>query len=149
MGNEALKGQRELAVFSDFVRLSGLPVDMTSVQKMLPPQPDLLCQLGEETVAFELVELCDPNIARMLADPLRPGNEYVRTSDPSGWIVRNKLRKSYDTTHPIELLCFTDGRVITPPDVILPTIRPYLGSFDHVFRRAWLLSEDLVTVVWE
>lgn len=149
MGNEVLKGQRELAVFSDFVRLSSMPIIMDSVRKMLPPRPDLLCQIGEETVAFELVELCDPNIARMLGRSLHPGNEGVWTSDPTGLIVRNKLRKNYDTDYPIELLCFAAGRVITTPDIILPTIRPYLGSFDHVFRRVWLLAEEHVAVVWE
>lgn len=150
MSGEETKARRELAVFADFVRLSGVPIDLASVEKRLPPEPDLLCTHNSDgPMAFELVELCDPNLARVLADPLRPGSEYIRTSDPSSWIVRNKLRKSYETPHPIELLCYTDGRIITPADVIVPTIRPYLSSFSHVFRRTWLLCEEEVFVVWD
>ena len=62
--------------------------------------------------------------------------------------MRGKLRKVYYTSHPIELLCYTAGRIITPPDVILPTITPLLGSFRHNFRRAWLLSENRVYELW-
>ena len=149
MTNEAEKARREIAVFSEFAQLAPIRIDLSSVEKRLPPQPDLVCAVeGSGTVAFELVELCDPNLAQVFANPLRPGIEYVRTSDPSGWIVRNKLRKSYQTDHAIELLCYTDGRIITPADVIIPTIKSYLGSFGHVFRRAWLLCEGEVHVVW-
>ena len=149
MNGEAIKGERELEIFAEFVRLSGNPIHMASVAKRLPPEPDILCTHDEAgLVAFELVELCDPNLAQAFANPSRPGNDYVRTSDPSAWIIQKKLRKSYRTDHPIELLCYTDGRIITPANVILPTIRPRLRSFNHVFRRAWLLSKQQVFVVW-
>jgi hypothetical protein len=150
MSSEAEKSEREIAVFRDFARVAGLGIDESSVRKRVPPEPDLLCVVeGEGPVAFELVELCDPNLAKVFADPLRPGNEFIRTSDPSPGIVRNKLRKTYKTEHPIELLCYTDGRVITPADVILPSIRPYLGSFRHVFRRAWLFCDNKAFTVWQ
>lgn len=151
MSSEQEKSKVELAVFEGFVRLSGRPFDLSTVEKRPPPEPDLLCHLAEEgRVAIELVELCDPNLARAFADPAPDagGVQYIRTSDPSFGIVRGKLRKSYQTPHPIELLCYTAGRIITPPDVILPTISPLLGSFRHTFRRAWLLAENCVYEVW-
>ena len=151
MTTEQDKATVELAVFSDFVRLANLPIDIETLEKRKPPEPDLLCTHATDgKIAFELVELCDPNLARAFAKP-RPnsdGVEYIRTSDPSSMIVRNKLRKVYKTAYPIELLCYTAGRVITPSDVILPTILPLLGSFRHTFRRAWLLSENRVFDVW-
>lgn len=151
MSNEHQKSQVELAVFEDFVRFSGLPFDLSTVEKRVPPEPDLLCQLGEEgKVAFELVELCDPNLAKAFSDPAPDdgGVQYIRTADPSFRIVRGKLRKSYETPHPVELLCYTAGRIITPPDVILPTIAPMLGLFRHTFRRAWLLANNRVHELW-
>ena len=152
MTTEKDKAAVELAVFSEFVRIANLPIAIESAEKRSPPEPDLVCTHATEgRIAFELVEICDPNLARALADP-RPnpdGVEYIRTSDPSFSIVRNKLRKNYHTEHPIELLCYTDGRVITPNDVILPTIRPLLGSFRHTFRRAWLLSQGKVFRIWD
>ena len=150
MRTEHDKASIELAVFRDFVRIAALPVDSDSVEKRSPPEPDVLCRIeGLGQVAFELVELCDPNLARVFADPLKPSHEYVRTSDPSAGILRKKLRRAYDTPHPVELLCYTDGRIITPADVIIPTLRPYLGSFAHVFRKAWLLSEGRVDALWK
>jgi len=150
MSNETDKAKRELVVFTEFVRVSGIPIDLDTVEKRWPPEPDLLClHQTEGEVAFELVELCDPNLAQLFADPSRPGSDYIRTSDPSRCIVRNKLRKSYPLTHPIELLCYTDGRVITPANVIIPTIRPYLHSFKHVFRRAWILCQSKASIIWE
>lgn len=151
MATEIEKAQIELAVFADFVSFSGVPVIAGTAEKRNPPEPDILCSFGEEgMVAFELVEICDPNIARALADP-RPnldGVEYIHTSDPSPQIVGNKLRKVYQTDHPIELLCYTAGRVITTTDVIVPTILPLLESYRHTFRKAWLLSESEVIRVW-
>ena len=151
MSSEQEKAEVELTVFADFVRLAQLPISLATVEKRKPPEPDLLCvQASEGKVAFELVELCDPNLARAFALP-RPndaGVEYIRTSDPSSEIVKKKLRKSYATEHPIDLLCYTAGRIITPRDVILPTIAPLLRSYRHTFRRAWLMSEGQIFVVW-
>ena len=151
MSSEAQKSEIELRVFAGFVKISGLPIDLASVEKRLPPEPDLLCvHATEGAVAFELVELCDPNLARALAAP-RPnadGVEYIRTSDPSWTIVLKKLRKTYQTERPVELLCYTDGRIITPPDVIRPTLEPLLGSFRHTFARAWLMAEGEVYSLW-
>ncbi len=151
MSTEQKKSEAELAAFTEFAQLSGLPIELNSVEKRPPPEPDLRCLVqGEGLVAFELVELCDPNLARAIADPRPDGNgvEYIRTSDPSWQIMRKKLRRRYTTEHPIELLCYTDGRIITPTDIILPTIKLLLASFRHSFRRAWLLSKGAVYQVW-
>lgn len=80
--------------------------------------------------------------------PNEAGVEYIRTSDPSSRILKKKLRKSYDIEHVNDLLCYTAGRIITPSDVILPTIAPLLSSYRHTFRRVWLMSEQQVFVVW-
>jgi hypothetical protein len=151
MTSEAEKAEVECRVFFDFVALSGLPIQATSVEKRMPPEPDLLCTHDiEGKIAFEMVELCDPNLARALSDP-RPdagGTEYIRTSDPSWVIVHKKLRKKYQTVHPVQLLCYTEGRIITPTDVILPTLRLLLSTFRHTFDKAWLMSKGEVFSLW-
>ena len=152
MTSEADKSKIELRVFAEFVALARIPVPLESVEKRLPREPDLLCNHETEgKVAFELVELCDPNLARALSDP-RPaegGVEYIRTSDPSWTIVLKKLRTKYDTNYPVELLCYTDGRIITPNDVIRPTLEPLLISYRHTFSRAWLMSRGEVYLLWQ
>lgn len=128
----------EVAVFLRFLEASRLPIDRNSIEKRSPPEPDILCaHQSEGAVAFELVEMCDSRVASSIA---KASESYLRTSDPSPNIISKKLRKKYETDAPIELLCYTAGRIVTPDDVIRPTIKSYLMTWRHTFRRAWLLG---------
>ena len=52
--------QRELAVFRRFAETCRLSIDVSSIEKRDPPEPDILCTVdGECDVAFELVEVTD------------------------------------------------------------------------------------------
>lgn len=147
MASEHTKGEAEVAVFMRFLEASELPIDRNSVEKRSPPEPDILCtHQSEGAIAFELVEMCDMRFARSIA---KASDDYLRTSDPSANIISKKLRKKYDTDAPVELLCYTAGRIVTPDNVILPTIKPYLRSWRHTFRRAWLLGQKGIYVVWD
>lgn len=146
MTSEHEKGEHEIAVFLRFLEASQLPIDPNSVEKRSPPEPDIRCRhRSEGNIAFELVELCDPNLAKSIATA---SEVYLRTSDPSPTIISKKLHCKYNSDAPVELLCYTAGRIITPDNVILPVIRPYLRSWRHVFRRAWLLGHKGVYAVW-
>ncbi len=145
MGSEEVKGVAEMAFFSQFISISGLPYHLSTAEKRPTPEPDILCiHDADGPVAFELVELCDSKIAKSIVklDP-----EYIRTSDPSVEIIRKKLTRQYNTAYPIELLAYTNGAIITPVDVIIPSIKEALNS-DHPFRRVWLLSKKAVRNVW-
>ena len=147
MASELVKGETEVAVFLRFLEASHLPIYRNSVEKRFPPEPDILCtHQSEGAVAFELVEMCDSRLASSIA---KASDGYLRTSDPSPNINSKKLRKKYETAVPIELLCYTAGRVITPDNVILSTITPYLRTWRHTFSRAWLLGRKGVYVVWD
>lgn len=156
MRTDEEKGEIELLFFRRFARLSGLPLDAANAEKRRPPEPDILCKHeGEGLVAFELVEICDPRLAQMITSAQKAqagGVSFTWTSDPSRLILSKKLRKTYETSYPIELLCYTDGRVITPPGIIIPTILPMLKSYKGMFRRVWLLGheggEDVLYSVW-
>ena len=150
MSDEYKKGLREVEVFMLFLKASMIDEDQSRVQKRSPPEPDILCHFRNgETVAFELVELCDPNLAKAFADPLNPANQYIRTSDPSGSIFQKKIGRIYETPYPIELLCYADGRIATPTDVIIPTAKRELQGCSHIFRRAWLLRRASIHLLWE
>ena len=84
-----------------------------------------------------------------MAAGARARTDAFWTSDPSAKIVRNKLGKTYTATHPIELLVYSDGRLITPDDVIIPTITPILESRDGPCRRAWFMGEKTTCLLWE
>lgn len=146
MRTETDKAAEERSIFLRFIQAAGLSVDPKSVSKRLPPEPDILCiDENEGPVAFELVELCDPNLAKSIA---KASGAYIRTSDPSVGILEKKFTRTYQTAYPIELLCYVSGRIVTPDSTIIPSIKPWCGARRHPFRRVWLLGKKGVHCVW-
>ena len=154
MRNEDEKGRPEIKIFSCFTKFSELPIDPRSIEKHQPPEPDILCLIkGEGLVAFELAELCDSDIARNMNKAAKEDhNQFTWASNSSKEIIRRKLQRQYRTDHPIELLCYIDGRDGSTAGMILPQIRPILDSrkgCEGPFRRVWLLDDvDKVHHVW-
>lgn len=146
MTSEASKGAEvEIPVFREFIYYGSLALDPDSVQKREPPEPDLLCRTTNgEVVAFELVEICDSNLAKNKKD-----GAYIRTSDPSFDIVKSKLSKRYITDAPIELLCYTNGRVVSPDSFIAERVIPLISETVFQYRRIWLFGQRGVMLIWE
>jgi hypothetical protein len=60
------------------------------------------------------------------------------------------LEKKYQTKHPIELLCYTEGRLVIPDDVIIPTVQHIIELRGlGMFRRVWLLGEEACQIISE
>lgn len=115
------------------------------------PEPDLLCTNAEnENIAFEVVRLVDPDIAEVEVCGLKARKTVFSTSDPSKEIIYRKLHKRYVTeAKHIELLVYTDGRIITPDDAILPAIRPWFDAvIDHPFHKIWFMGDQQTLCLW-
>lgn len=146
MSTEISKGEKELEVFMEFLEKSKLPINPVTVEKRLPPEPDIFCQTDSgQCIAFELVEICDRKLAKAINDA---SSEYIRTSDPSFEIFTRKLMKTYPVAYQIDLLAYTAGRVVTPDDCIIPRIVQLIGSREHVFKRVWLLGMSGLHCIW-
>ncbi len=144
--SQLAKATNERAAFLLFAKRLGEQNNWSSVSSCEPPEPDLLCvHIANGPIAFELVRITDPNIAKIQA----PGATAFSTSDPSVRIVRDKLKKQYNTSHPIELLIYSEGQVITPDDVIISTIAPWFDAIAHRFRRIWFMGEKEVLCLWK
>lgn len=115
------------------------------------PEPDLLCiNVEGENIAFEVVRLVDPNIAEVEACGLKARKTVFATADPSKEIIYRKLHKKYVTkAKHIELLVYTDGRLITPDDAILTAIKPWFDAvIDHPFHKIWFMGEQQILCLW-
>ena len=137
-----LKAARELQVFEDFRSRCGKPIDRHRTCD--PPEPDILCKMSGEYVAFELAEVCSPEIPRATSHILPKGGvSFIWASDPVPEIARKKIRKSknYRTDYPIELLFYTDGRAVLPPDMSIPSIQDSFSSDTGRFRRVWFMGQ--------
>lgn len=147
MSSEDQKAIIEERVFREFLKKASLTIDPTTIEKRHPPEPDIFCRrFSGEPLAFELVEICDSNLAKAISTA---DSGYIRTSDPSWNVLKNKLSKSYETPYDIELLCYVGGRVITPDDVLIPTVTPLIEYENHVFKRVWLLGSGASYLLWE
>jgi hypothetical protein len=138
---EAEKAARERGVFHDFIKKKpGSPINPESVESRCTPEPDILCfQENEGNVAFELVEICDPDIARIIAK----GGGSLWTSDPTQNEIRKKLKKNYQTEYPVELLCYTDGKTVSWDQLIKEEIWRLIDMVGNgQFRRIWLLGDQ-------
>lgn len=56
--------RQEVAIFEQFSEACPLRIDLGSIEKREPPEPDIYCRTEEgEELAFELVEIVDSNLA--------------------------------------------------------------------------------------
>src|SRR5438093_7395810 len=58
--------------FLDFAKACRLAIQLDSIEKREPPEPDILCKIAREgTVAFEMVELIDQGLAQQIYESIR------------------------------------------------------------------------------
>lgn len=151
MSDEKTKGILESGVLEQFIRVSGLALDPSSIAKQDPltGAPDLTCKHRDGTmIAFELAEICSPDLAQMVNDP-RSGGQVKWIKNATEVIVQKKLAAQYVTDHPMELLCYTKGRMPVPDGVTIPTIANAIRRGQCRFRRIWFLGESGAHLIWE
>jgi len=144
------KQLNEQQAFARFANRVGSAQQWVAVSSRPEPEPDLLCIHAEYgAIAFELVSLTDPEIASIQAAGPRARTDAFSSNDPSERIIEKKLGRSYETSAQyIELLMYTDGQIITPDDVIIPTVRPLLELHKHPFKRVWFMGERETCCLW-
>ena len=129
---------------------------LATVQSCRPRAPDIACSTSTgERLAFELLELCPPEVANPVGDALKAGigkasvrATAVWTADPTRRDLLKKLRNSYACDVPVNLLCYVDGLLVTPDDVALEEMRAVVDAEGlGPFRSIWFHGEDGVYLV--
>lgn len=145
MTREDEKATYEMEVFAAFLKKAPVEIDRSSIRNGDPNlgEPDVVCRssAGME-VGYELGRLIDPNLAQVV-NRWEPQNaEYVRTTDSSSDIARRKIKKSYSVNFPVELLLYKEYPMITPDNVIIPTLEPVF-SVNHTYARVWFMGDSI------
>lgn len=140
--SEQQKADFERNQFLRAAEIAGVEVVADSVESRRPPEPDILCTLGTgEIVAFELVELVDPDEPRSVSRAIETGSIEVfgiDTTKPTCRSLRRKLVENlYRTQHPMELIAFGSD-TLGPKNMWVPThdnnlIQDWLNQ--SAFRR--------------
>lgn len=150
MNREAKKAAYERGVFETFVKRSGIEVDPSSIRNgsAAHKEPDLVCRLSAGSdVGFELGRIIDPNLAKVVNQREPQNGQFIKTSDPSRGIARKKIKKKYGVPYPVQLLLYKEHPLITPDDVIIPTIRP-VCHMKHQYAKVWFMGDD-ITLLYE
>ncbi len=129
-----LKAKEERLVFAEFVRVARTDIDPATIESRTPREPDIRCATWDgQPLAFELAEICSEELARDLTEVRRDPDripEQRWPPDPTEAVYRKKIAKAYSAPN-TDLLLYTDGRAVTPDDVIeaaLPNLIKTIGK---------------------
>ena len=153
MRNEQDKARVEKGVFREFAKRAGLRLVPQSIRKGDPDQgePDILCEAeGEGPLAFELMELCAPDLARAMTAAEKTGRGVFT------WVGHNleseipkKRDKIYRVDCPLELLLYTNGRAPLPDEVLRAKAEAVVPTLQRKFRRVWLLGSESLELLFD
>ncbi len=134
-------GRGEIEIFRKFIPKCPYPIQKGSIQKMSPPEPDILCKLedGEEKY-FELVECVDAYLAESLSLKIPVGG-FLPTD---GQIWTEPLEKKFIKKYPkiCELFAYYDRQPIIAENTWLLIMEDYIKNNlkRSQFKRVWIYS---------
>ena len=140
------KAEAEREIFRLFAKKLSWPSDLDLIQTMEPPKPDILFLGLSSPATFELAEICAQDVAQQRSDLIKAGGvSVIWTSDPTEEILLSKLAKSYSGDEPVDLLCYMNGRVVSPDSQVEFQIAETLANASRVrFRRIWYFGERAI-----
>ncbi len=152
MGNDVAKAAYEKVTFLEFAHAAGLAVVADSIENRCPSEPDILCMIeGRGLVAFELVDLIDEGLARTVACAVRGKVEGVWYGKSPLEAIRNKCDRTYETSHPIELVVCVDDMEV---ELLAPPSSEFVSEATRLlqlspFQRVWVVKlTDAEKLVW-
>lgn len=148
MNTETQKSIAEKLALEKLIDAMNLPIEKNSIEKQPAGQPDLICRDWEGNYReFEIVRLIDEKISRAQSAGLN-AKLYIRTADPTTAILNKKLSRNYQIKYSVDLLIYTDGRIVTPDSTIIPTISFLLTSKTHIFKNIWFMGNKQIVRLW-
>ena len=124
--------ENELRIFRSFASVCPISIATDSVRKVSPPAPDIACTLrGGGSIAFELVEVLDRDMARSDSDALTLASalteEYERFSERHGQPAVDALADALVCVEYRESARFREKRNSIPE--VLRTVRAVSKSY--------------------
>ena len=58
-------------------------------------------------------------------------------------ITKNKLNRKYSASFPTELILYKETPIITPDNIIIPTIKPICQSISHNYNKIWYMGKEI------
>jgi hypothetical protein len=140
------KAERVGAIFERFAVVAGKDIDPATIKSGVPGEPDIICAtFSSEVLAFELCELCDQGLMAQSGRASKvlgiPSFSSLNCEDIRATFLK-KLGKNYKGASKVDLLFYTDGRLIAPDEVAIDQLHVVLDNQVAVqFRSVWFLGE--------
>ena len=108
-------------VFKQFAEKMSWPITDDLIENRPEPEPDILYKGFESPVAFELSEICAPEVADAISKACRPENNgvwFTATTDPTEYVLRKKVEAPHESLHPMDLLLYWNSRTASPDHLV-------------------------------
>lgn len=120
---------REIEILRKFASTCPLAIDMASIEKRKPPQPDLSCVLEDgKEVAFELVEIIDEALARRTFGSYHLGKAFYKIFEEFPSNKKARFKKKYGNA--LIYVAFKDTVVANRRRRSMATIFEFLSCLD-------------------
>lgn len=157
MKNKSTK--KEIYIFKKFAKLCPYSIDLRSIIKKEPPEPDISCSLSDGSIiAFELTEIIDEDLIRSFSDSIRLkeafndeleqleanfNNALIYIAFTEGILFRRKKNSIQKIIYYLLTLDKTTEGVFKPKDLIdivkfISISRGVIGPIIDVESSAWV-----------
>ncbi len=111
---EDAKAKREREFFRKFAEKMSWPVSDELIESRPQGEPDIVYSGRGEPVAFELSEICAPEVAHSISKVKDGGTWFTATADPTAKVLLKKFDALHTSESRMELLCYWNGRTASP-----------------------------------
>ncbi|MDD5085885.1 MAG: hypothetical protein PHE61_07595 [Candidatus Omnitrophica bacterium] len=128
MSNKAsIQAKEEVRIFKKFAGVCSYSIDITSITKREPPEPDILCNLSDGSVlALELVECIDDSLAQSIYGPIRLNEALYSELDKFPSEKKRLFKAKYGDA--LMGISFNEGISARKKESSIPGIFDYLLS---------------------
>ena len=144
---EDSKEELEYELFKIFAIQQNWPWSRELLSHGAKREPDWIYAGLEETVAFEITRVIEPELARDRANP--SGKAFWFSSNVE-YVIRKKLdKKQYVSSYPIELVVCHGGEAAITDDYVVPILEIEIYSSSTVpFRKIWYSGQHKSYLVY-
>lgn len=124
------QSQNELRVFKRFSQICPYPINLATIEKRNPPEPDMLCKLSDgTTIAFEIVECLDSSLSRSIYNSCELGRAFYNEIEKLTEDERHRVKSNFSVLISI----------IFHKDVSLPKKRSLVKP---IFNLLWTVENE-------
>lgn len=128
--NQLSQGKREIQILKKFLEIFPYNINLNSIKKENPPNPDIYCKLKDGTeLYFELVECLDKSIAKTTSDQV--SLKYLLDDEKNKLPLCKKMRFKRKYKNALIYIAFNKKLTLTKRKRAIPHLIDFLLNLDE------------------